>query len=149
MINVTKNDETKIYKTVQEFTKLVKQNDGNKKSGDRSKTSEQSKFANTEYFGGGKKWKKTLISSLIITLVNQKKKLRDEKNKAVQHDTNKITKLSNQHILQRGERRRFVWQKLCFRHLCLDDKKYQSIFFGKKNVWRKGQGNDKHVLGGL
>ena len=108
VINVTKNDETEIYKTVQEFTKLVKQNDGNKKSGDRSKTSEQSKFANREYFGGGKKWKKTLISSLIITLVNQKKKLRDEKNKAVQHDTNKITKLSNQHILQRGERRRFV-----------------------------------------
>ena len=60
VINVTKNDETKIYKTVQEFTKLVKQNDGNKKSSDRSKTSEQSKFADREHFGGGKKMEEDL-----------------------------------------------------------------------------------------
>ena len=79
MINVTKNSETKIYKAVQEFKNLVKQNDGNERSSDRSKTSEQSKFADRENFGGGKKWRKTSISSFIITLVNQKKKMQDEK----------------------------------------------------------------------
>ena len=74
VINVTKNGETKIYKAVQELKNLVKQNDGNERSSDRSKTSEQSKFADRECFGEGKKWKKTSISSLIITLVNQKKR---------------------------------------------------------------------------
>ena len=109
VINVTKNGETKIYKAVQELKNLVKQDDGNERSSDRSKNSELSKFDDREYFGGGKKWKKTSISSLIITLVSQKKKKRrDEKNKTVQHDTNEITKLSDQHILQRGERRGFV-----------------------------------------
>ena len=51
VINVTKNGETKIYKAVQELKNLVKQNDGNERSSDRSKTSEQSKFADREYFG--------------------------------------------------------------------------------------------------
>ena len=32
----------------------MKQNHGNRRSIDRSKTSEQSKFAGKEYFGGGK-----------------------------------------------------------------------------------------------
>ena len=52
VINITKNDETKIYKAVQELKNLVKQNDGNERSSDRSKTSEQSKFTDREYFGG-------------------------------------------------------------------------------------------------
>ena len=73
VINVTKNGETKVYKAVQEMKKLVKQNDGNQRNSDRSKISEQSKFLNREYFGAQKKWKKTSISSLIITLVTQKK----------------------------------------------------------------------------
>ena len=55
VINVTKNGETKIYKAVQELKNLVKQNDGNERSSDRSKTSEQSKFADREYYGGQKK----------------------------------------------------------------------------------------------
>ena len=33
----------------------MKQNNGNERSSDRSKTSEKSKFADREYFGGGKK----------------------------------------------------------------------------------------------
>ena len=45
VINVTKNGETKIYKAVQELKNLVKQNYGNERSSDRSKTSEQSKSA--------------------------------------------------------------------------------------------------------
>ena len=73
VINVTKNGGTKIYEAVQELKNLVKQNVGNERRSGRSKTSEQSKFADREYFGGGKKWKKTSISSLIITLVNIKK----------------------------------------------------------------------------
>ena len=59
-INVTKNGETKIYKAVQELKNLVKQNDGNERSSDRSKTSEQSKFTDREYFGGGKKMEEDL-----------------------------------------------------------------------------------------
>ena len=73
VISVTKNGETKVYKAVQEMKKLVKQNDGNQRNSDRLKISEQSKFLNREYFGAQKKWKKTSISSLIITLVIQKK----------------------------------------------------------------------------
>ena len=45
VINVTKNGETEIYKAVQELKNLVKQNYGNERSSDRSKTSEQSKSA--------------------------------------------------------------------------------------------------------
>ena len=41
-------------------------------------------------------------------LVNQKKENMRRKNKTVQHNKNKITKLSDQHILQRSERRGFV-----------------------------------------
>ena len=55
VVNVTKNGETKIYEAVQEFKNLVKQNNGNERSSDRSKTSEKSKLADREYFGGGKK----------------------------------------------------------------------------------------------
>ena len=58
--NVTKNGETKIYKAVQELINLVKQNDGNERSSDRSKISEQSKFDDREYFGGGKKMEEDL-----------------------------------------------------------------------------------------
>ena len=57
VINVTKNSETKMYKAVQELKNLVKQNKENERSSDRSKTSEQSKFAEREYFGGGKNMK--------------------------------------------------------------------------------------------
>ena len=35
VINVTKSNETKIYKAVQEFQNLVKQNDGNQRSSDQ------------------------------------------------------------------------------------------------------------------
>ena len=55
VINVTRNGEAKIYKAVQELKNLVKQNDGNERSSDRSKTSGQSKFADREYFRGGEK----------------------------------------------------------------------------------------------
>ena len=44
-INVTKSGESKIYKAIQDFKNLLKQNDGNERSSDKSKTSEQSKFA--------------------------------------------------------------------------------------------------------
>ena len=37
-----------------------------------------------------------------------KKKIRDEKNKTVHHNKNKITKLSDKHILQQGERKEFI-----------------------------------------
>ena len=57
VINVTKNGETKIYKAVQELKNLVKQNNGNERSSDRSKTSEQSKFADRECYGRHKKKK--------------------------------------------------------------------------------------------
>lgn len=43
------------------------------RSSDRQQFAEQSKFINRKYFGGGKKYKKTSIYSLIITPVNQKK----------------------------------------------------------------------------
>ena len=55
VINFTKNRETKIYKAVQELKNLVNENDGNERSNDRSKTSEQSKLTDREYFRGGKK----------------------------------------------------------------------------------------------
>ena len=55
VINVTKKGETKICKAVQELKNLVKQNDGNERSSDRLKISEQSKFADREYFGRGEK----------------------------------------------------------------------------------------------
>ena len=51
---------------------MTNQSDGNGRGSDRQQTAEQSKFVDRKYFVGGKKWKKTLISSLIITLVNQK-----------------------------------------------------------------------------
>ena len=60
MINVTKSYETKIYKEVQELKNLVKQNDTNERSSKKSKTSDQSKFADKEYFGGGKKMEEDL-----------------------------------------------------------------------------------------
>ena len=42
VITFTKNGETRINKVVQELKNLVKQSDGNERSSDRSKTSEQS-----------------------------------------------------------------------------------------------------------
>ena len=94
VINVTKNGETKIYKAVQELKNLVKQNDGNERSSDRSKTSEQSKFADKEYYGGQKKMEENLDFFFNNNASQpKKKKMQDEKNKIVQHDTNKIMKL--------------------------------------------------------
>ena len=49
-----------------------------------------------------------------LTLENQKNKVRDEKNKTVQHNKNKVTNSLDQHILQRVKGRIFVWEKLCF-----------------------------------
>ena len=94
VINVTKKGETKIYKAVQELKNLVKQNNGNERSSDRSKTSEQSKFADKEYYGGQKKMEENLDFFFNNNASQpKKKKMQDEKNKIVQHDTNKITKL--------------------------------------------------------
>ena len=53
VINVTKNGETKIYKAVQELTNLVKQNDRSQRNSNRPKISEQPKFPDREYLGGG------------------------------------------------------------------------------------------------
>ena len=44
-INVTKSGESKIYKAIQDFKNLLKQKDRNERSSNKSKTSEQSKFA--------------------------------------------------------------------------------------------------------
>ena len=49
-----------------------------------------------------------------ITLENQQNKVLDEKNKTVQHNKNKVTNFLDQHILQRGKGRIFLWEKLCF-----------------------------------
>ena len=72
VINVTKNDETKIYKAVQELKNLVIQ------SMEIKETVINQKFQSNlnsliETRNRNKKWKKTSISSLITTLVNQKK----------------------------------------------------------------------------
>ena len=42
MINITKNSETKIYKSVQELTSLAKQNDGKDRSSDTQEMTEES-----------------------------------------------------------------------------------------------------------
>ena len=55
MINVTKNGKNKIYKVAQELKNLVKQNHGDERSSNTSKTSEQSKSPDRKYFGGAKK----------------------------------------------------------------------------------------------
>ena len=93
VINVTKDGETKIYKAVEELKNLVKENDGNKEVRIDKKLQSNLNSLIENTLEKEKKWKKTSISSLIITLVNQKKKIWDEKNKTVQHGTNKITKL--------------------------------------------------------
>ena len=90
VINVTKIGETKIYKAAQELKNLVKQNDENEKSCDRSKTSEQSKFADREYL---EEDLDNFLNKNASQPKKKKKKIRDEKSKTVQHDTNKITKL--------------------------------------------------------
>ena len=69
MISVAKNVETNIFKAVQEFKNLVKQNNGNNGRNCKTKTEDEPKPTLEE-----KIWKKTSISSLVITLVNQKKK---------------------------------------------------------------------------
>ena len=85
MISVTKNGETKIYKAVQKLKNLVKLNDGNERSSDRSKTSEQSQFADREYFGGGKKMEEDLA-----LLFNNKASQQKKKKKKRKYDTKKI-----------------------------------------------------------
>ena len=69
MISVAKNVETNIFKAVLEFKNLVKQNNGNNGGNCKTKTEDEPKPTLEE-----KIWKKTSISSLVITLVNQKKK---------------------------------------------------------------------------
>ena len=44
MINITKNSETKIYKSVQELTSLAKQNNGKDRSSDTQEMTEESQF---------------------------------------------------------------------------------------------------------
>ena len=75
MISVAKNGETKFFEAVQELKNLAKQNDGNNGGNCGTKTADEPKHFDRVYFGGRKKkWKKTSISSLVITLVNQKRK---------------------------------------------------------------------------
>ena len=94
----------------------------------RIKTSEQSKFADREYFGGGKKWKKNLISSLIITLANQKKENMRRKKKSYNttriKSLNFLTNISYNGVKEEG---------LFDRSFVFDIKKYQFVFFGKKD----------------
>ena len=45
MINITKNDETKIYKAVEELKYLVKYNNGKEGNSDRQQPAAKSKFA--------------------------------------------------------------------------------------------------------
>ena len=85
MISVTKNGETKIYKAVQKLKNLVKLNDGNERSSDRSKTSEQSQFADREYFGGGKKMEEDLA-----LLFNNKASQQQKKKKKRKYETKKM-----------------------------------------------------------
>ena len=69
-INTTKNGETKICRAIQELKHLANRSDGNDRGRDRQQIAEQSIFFDRKYFEGGKKWKKTLISFLIVTPVN-------------------------------------------------------------------------------
>ena len=80
----------KFLKAVQELKNLAKQNDGNNGGNCWTKITDEPKHFGREYFGGSKKkWKKTLISSLVITLVNQKEKeIWNNQNKTLQHDKN-------------------------------------------------------------
>ena len=59
VINISKNGETKIYKAVQEWKFLVKQNDGKDRSSDRQQITKQPEPVDRKYFGRGKQWKKT------------------------------------------------------------------------------------------
>ena len=75
VINITKDGETKIYKAVEELKNLVKENDGNKEVRIDKKLQSNLNSLIENTLEEEKKWKKTSISSLIITLVNQKKKI--------------------------------------------------------------------------
>ena len=52
---------------------MANRSDGNDKGSDRQQIAEPSKLVDRKYFERQKIWKKTLISSLIITPVNRKK----------------------------------------------------------------------------
>ena len=60
MINTTKNDETKIFRAIQELKHLINRSDGNDKGTDRQQIAEQSKFVDRKYFGGRKKMEEDL-----------------------------------------------------------------------------------------
>ena len=45
---------------------------------------------------------------LFFNKKKKKKKLQDEKNQTLQHDQNKIVKLSNKHVVQWSEGNRFI-----------------------------------------
>ena len=92
MINVTKNGETKIYKAVQELKNLVKQNDGNQK-----KAVIDQKFQSNSLIENTLEEEQKMGEDFYFFFNNnasqpKKKKVRDEKNKTVQHDNNKVTK---------------------------------------------------------
>ena len=55
VISVAKNSETKIFKVVQELKNLAKQNNGNKGGNCGTKTADEPKHFDREYFGGRKK----------------------------------------------------------------------------------------------
>ena len=55
VISVAKNSETKIFKVVQELKNLAKQNNGNKGGNWGTKTADEPKHFDREYFGGRKK----------------------------------------------------------------------------------------------
>ena len=72
VINTTKNGKTKIYRATQQLKQLTNRSDGNDRGSYRQQIAEPSKLVDRKHFGGGKKLKKTLISSLTTTPVNQK-----------------------------------------------------------------------------
>ena len=60
VISVAKNGETKIFKVVQELKNLAKQNNGNKGGNCRTKTADEPKHFDREYFGERKKMEEDL-----------------------------------------------------------------------------------------
>ena len=89
-----------MYKEVQEQKHLLKQNDGNDRNGDRQQIA--SKLVDKKYFGGSKKWKKTQTFFNNNASQPKKKEVRGEENHVVQYKQNKITKLSEEHFIQRS-----------------------------------------------
>ena len=76
MISVAKNGETKIFKAVQELKNLAKQNDGNNGGNRGTKTADEPKHFDREYFGGRKKKMEEDIDFFLSNNASQPKKKR-------------------------------------------------------------------------